>query len=71
LLSRLLLKGEKLGNVKGMKIARNSPATNHLLFADDLLVFGKASLLEAESIKAYLDKYCSWSGHPLIPKNPL
>jgi hypothetical protein len=61
-LSRLLLKEERIGNLKGMKIARNSPAINHLLFADDLLIFGKASLLEASSIKTCLDKYCSWSG---------
>ena len=62
LLSRLLLKEERQGKIKGMKIARNSPVINHLLFADDLLLFGKASLLEPESIKVCLDKYCSWSG---------
>jgi hypothetical protein len=60
--SRLLLKEERFGNIKGMKIARNSPAINHLLFADDLLIFGKATLLEASSIKSCLDKYCTWSG---------
>ena len=43
-----------------MKIARNSPAINHLLYANDLFIFGKASLLEASSIKSCLDKYCSW-----------
>jgi hypothetical protein len=60
--SRLLLKEERSGNIKGMRIARNSPAINHLLFADDLLIFGKATLLEASSIKSCLDKYCAWSG---------
>ena len=45
-----------------MKIAKNSPTINHLLFADDFLIFGKASLLEASSIKSCVDKYCSWSG---------
>jgi hypothetical protein len=44
LLSRLLLKEERLGKIKGMKITRNTPTINHLLFADDLLIFGKASL---------------------------
>jgi hypothetical protein len=68
LLSRLLLKEERLGKIKGMKIARNSPAINHLLFPDDLLIFGKASLLEARSIKACLDKYCSWSGQSINNK---
>jgi hypothetical protein len=65
LLSRLLLKEERIGNIKGMKIARASPAINHLLFADDLLLFGKASLLEAASFKGCLDKYCSWSGQSI------
>jgi hypothetical protein len=40
-ISRLLLKEERLGNIKGMKIARTSPAINHMLFADDLLLFGR------------------------------
>jgi hypothetical protein len=65
LLSRLLHKEERLGKIKGMKITRNSLAINHLLFPDDLLIFGKASLLEARSIKACLDKYCSWSGQSI------
>jgi hypothetical protein len=64
-LSRLLLKEERLGNIKGMKIASSSSAINHLLFADDLLLFGKASLLEAASIKGCLNKYCSWSGQSI------
>ena len=59
--SKLLLKEERIGNIKGMKIARNSSAINHLLFTDDLFIFGKAFLLEASSIKSCLDKYCSWS----------
>jgi hypothetical protein len=65
LLSRLLLKEERIGNIKGMKIARASSVINHLLFANDLLLFGKASLLEATSIKGCLDKYCSWSGQSI------
>jgi hypothetical protein len=60
--SRLMLKEERSGNIKGMQIARNSTAINHLLFADDLLIFGKATLREAASIKTCLDKYCAWSG---------
>lgn len=48
-----------------MKIARSSPTIHHLLFADDLLIFGKATLLEANSIKSCLDKYCSWFGQSI------
>jgi hypothetical protein len=65
LLSRLLLKEERIGNIKGMKIARASHAINYMMFADDLLLFGKASLLEAASIKGCLDKYCTWLGQSI------
>ena len=56
-LSRLLFKEERKGSIKGLRIARNVSAIHHLLFADDLLIFGKASVAEASSIKACLDKY--------------
>jgi hypothetical protein len=64
-LSRLLFKEESLGNINGLKIFRNNPAINHLLFADDLLIFGKANLKEASSIKSWLEKYCLWSGQTI------
>jgi hypothetical protein len=64
-LSRLLFKEESIGNIKDLKISRNNPTINHLLFADDLLIFGKANLKEASSIKTYLEKYCLWSGQTI------
>jgi hypothetical protein len=64
-LSRLLQREETLGNIKGMKIARSNPAIHHLLFADDLLLFGKATISEACSFKLCLDKYCLWLGQTI------
>jgi hypothetical protein len=61
-LSRLLFREESLGNLRGLKISRNSIAIHHLLFADDLLIFGKATQKEANSIHTYFEKYCLWSG---------
>jgi hypothetical protein len=61
--SRLMFKEERNGSIKGLWIARNVTAIHHLLFADDLLIFGRASIAEATSIKIYLDKYYKWSGH--------
>jgi hypothetical protein len=55
--SRLLFKEERNGSIKGLLIAKNCFAIHHLLFAHDLLIFGKASVF-----KACLDKYCRWSG---------
>jgi hypothetical protein len=60
-LSRLLYREEHLDNIRGLKIAINNPTIHHLLFIDDLLIFGKASLTEACSFKLCLDKYCLWS----------
>jgi hypothetical protein len=64
-LSRLLFREEALGNIKGLKIPRNNPAIHHLLFVDDLLIFGKATPKEASIIQSCLVKYCLWSGQSI------
>jgi hypothetical protein len=42
-LSRILQQQETLGILKGIKIAKNCAPITHLLFADDLIVFAKAT----------------------------
>jgi hypothetical protein len=56
-LSRLLFNEEALSNIKGLKISRNNPTIHHLLFVDDLLIFGKATPKEAIIIQSCLVKY--------------
>ena len=68
--SRLMFKKERNGSLKGLRIARNCTPIHHLLFADDLLIFGEASVLVAASIKSCLDKYCRWSGQSIMFLNP-
>jgi hypothetical protein len=63
--SRLMFKEEGFGRLKGLRIARNCSPIHHLLFADDLLIFGEASVSVAASIKSCLDKYCRWSGQAI------
>jgi hypothetical protein len=63
--SRLMFKEERNGSIKGLRIARNVAPIHHLFFADDLLIFGKASVAEATSIKNCLDKYCKWLGQQI------
>jgi hypothetical protein len=53
---RLLFKEERNGFIKGLSIARNCTAIHHLLFADDLLIFRRATISEATCIKSCLDK---------------
>jgi hypothetical protein len=61
-LSRLFQQQESIGLLKGIRISRDCPPINHLLFADDLIIFAKATSNEATVITSCLNKYCSWSG---------
>jgi hypothetical protein len=63
--SRLMDHKASIGHLKGLKISRNNLAIHHLLFADDLLIFGQASPAEAATINSCLTKYCSWSGQSI------
>jgi hypothetical protein len=50
--SRLMFKKECSGSLQGMQIGRNCSAIHHLLLVDDLLIFGKATVTIAASIKS-------------------
>jgi hypothetical protein len=60
--SRLMFKDESLGSLQGLQITRNCSAVHHLLFTDDLPIFGKATVIVVATIKSCLEKYCRWSG---------
>uniref|UniRef100_A0A803NH51 Reverse transcriptase domain-containing protein n=1 Tax=Cannabis sativa TaxID=3483 RepID=A0A803NH51_CANSA len=64
-LSRLIFSKEKSGALKGFKMGRNGTAVNHLMFADDIILFGQATLKEARVFKECLTKYCLWSGQSI------
>ncbi|XP_026416890.1 uncharacterized protein LOC113312346 [Papaver somniferum] len=57
-----LLKKEIL---EGIKVCKDAPETTHLLFADDSLLFSKATVQNFQIIKDYLQKYCLASGQEL------
>ncbi|XP_026417256.1 uncharacterized protein LOC113312733 [Papaver somniferum] len=50
------------GLVEGIKVCKNAPVMTHLLFADDSLLFYKATIKDFQTIKEYLQKYCLASG---------
>lgn len=60
-LSRLLLSEEHKGHLKGIQLGRTAPCITHLLFADDLLLFAKASIYKAATLNDCFDKYMAWS----------
>lgn len=57
-------KGEESnGTVQGIQIAGTAPLVNHLLFADDSLLFFKTSAENASCVQTSLANYCDASGH--------
>lgn len=46
-------------------MGRDAPSISHLLFADDLLLFAKATLREATKLDECLAKYMAWLGKKL------
>ncbi|KAG8480642.1 hypothetical protein CXB51_025232 [Gossypium anomalum] len=49
-------------SLKGVKTSRSGPAISHLLFADDCILFGEATIRGANWLKAILSYYKSCSG---------
>lgn len=65
LLSRILLKAENDGSIRGIKISRGSPRITHLMYADDLIIYGHATLEEARAIGDCLHTNSSWTGQSM------
>ncbi|XP_060961005.1 uncharacterized protein LOC133031505 [Cannabis sativa] len=61
-LSRLIMVKNEAGEIAGFKFKRGRPAITHLMFADDIIFFGKASVKEVKSFLNCFDDYCAWSG---------
>ena len=64
-LTAMLKKEEALGNIKGVAVCRGAPRISHLLFADDSIVFCRASLDEANRVMKVLEEYERDSGQRL------
>lgn len=56
-LSFLLQAAERNMSIHGICVARGAPSVSHLLFADDSLVFFKATSIEAEVVIKILENY--------------
>lgn len=61
ILSRMLAKEKHHLNFKGIKITITNPFIAHLLFANDLVIFCRATKEDALCIKGVLDKFSTWS----------
>ncbi|XP_031099664.1 uncharacterized protein LOC116003863 [Ipomoea triloba] len=64
-LSHLILDSIKQEKWKWIKICRNGPHVSHLFFADDLILFGEATMEQAVEMKKCLDAFCANSGQKI------
>ena len=56
-LSAMLKKEESEGHIKGVAVRRGAPRVSHLLFADDSIIFCRASIAECERVLKVLEGY--------------
>uniref|UniRef100_A0A803NIR1 non-specific serine/threonine protein kinase n=1 Tax=Cannabis sativa TaxID=3483 RepID=A0A803NIR1_CANSA len=61
-LSKLILRAEKNGDLKGVSVARNSSPITHLFYADDSIFFCHANAKNTDALLNCLEKYESWLG---------
>ena len=61
----MLKKEESYGHIKGVAVCRGAPRISHLLFADDNIVFCRASLEEVSRVMKLLEDYEGDSGQRL------
>ena len=61
----MIQKATHNGDIKGVSICRNGPKLTHLLFADDSLLFCRATIQECRKVMEILDAYERVSGQKL------
>ena len=59
-LSRLIERSFASGAIHGVKMNTNGPAFTHVMYADDLMLFAKATTREVQVLDECLEKYCEW-----------
>ncbi|CAN1146994.1 Putative ribonuclease H protein At1g65750, partial [Linum perenne] len=64
-LSYLIDKGVTQGRLKGLKLNRRCPTLTHVLFADNTILFGEASVTEAINIHKTIELYANLTGQTI------
>ena len=68
--SRLISEAKLKGNFSGMKVAAQILIT-HLIFVDDVIIFGKISVEEWKFLHKILGFFCSASGMEVNPEKSI
>lgn len=71
ILSRLITKKEEEGKIHGYQVSQSSPPISHLLFADDIFIFCRATLAEAHQLIDTLKQFSDITGQVVNYKNQL
>jgi hypothetical protein len=61
-LSHLIIHAVNSGKWRGIKAGREGPMVSHLMFADDLLLFGEATEKQMQCVLDNLNQFCNLSG---------
>lgn len=62
LMSRIITKVEEEGKIKGVRISNSRPTISHLIYVDDLVIYGRATIAKAQEILNSINLFCSWIG---------
>ena len=68
ILSRIIENQFNEGGLSGVKASIGSPTITHVMYADDIVMFSKATRNEASNLNHCIEKYCKWSGQ-LVNRN--
>ena len=60
-LSRMIEKDHAAGIINGVKMNRDGPPFTNVMYADDIMIFAKATNREIQALDNYLERYCLWS----------
>jgi hypothetical protein len=66
-LSKLISKKVESQSLQELRICRGAPGISHLLFADDTLLFFRASVVQANTVREILDVYGQCTGQLINP----
>ncbi|KAM1158750.1 hypothetical protein ACFX19_032575 [Malus domestica] len=61
-LSLIIQNASEMGFIEGIQVSGNGPSLSHLIFADDTLIFLKATKTNYTNIVKLLNAYCHASG---------
>lgn len=67
-LSGICKRGQEIGTLPGIRVSRNSPKLNHLLFADDTMIFTNTDSHSCSTLVEILKSYEQASGQMINPQ---